>query len=47
MARARRLLPSFGGLDFSPILVLLGIQVLKILLVNPMSDFGGRLMTGG
>lgn len=37
---ARRLLPPIGGLDLSPILVLVGIQLLKILLYAPLMDFG-------
>lgn len=36
MAPFRRLLPSMGGLDLSPILVFLSIQILKILLVAPI-----------
>ena len=36
MAPFRRLLPSMGGLDLSPIFVFLAIQILKILLVTPM-----------
>lgn len=31
MAPARRLLPALGGLDFSPIIVLLGLQFLRIM----------------
>lgn len=31
MAPARRLLPAMGGLDFSPIIVLLGLQFLRIM----------------
>ena len=31
MAPARRLLPDMGGLDLSPLIVLLGVQLLKIL----------------
>ena len=30
----RRLLPDFGGIDFSPIVVLLAIQILRKLLVG-------------
>lgn len=36
MAPFRRLLPSMGGLDLSPIFVFLAIQILKFLLVEPM-----------
>lgn len=34
--RVRRILPPMGGLDFSPILMFLGIQVLEILLVTTL-----------
>lgn len=37
MAPFRRLLPSMGGLDLSPIFVFLAIQILKILLVTPLA----------
>ena len=30
----RRVLPSFGGLDFSPMLLLLGIQLVRRLLLG-------------
>jgi YggT family protein len=30
----RRILPNFGGIDFTPIVALLGIQIIKIVLVN-------------
>ena len=33
---AQRLLPSFGGMDFSPIIVLLVIQGVKIYLIPPL-----------
>jgi YggT family protein len=36
MAPFRRLLPSMGGLDLSPIFVFLTIQILKIVIVAPM-----------
>lgn len=36
MAPFRRLLPSMGGLDLSPIFVFLAIQILKIVLVTPI-----------
>ena len=34
MAPFRRLLPSMGGMDFSPILVFIGINVMQIILRN-------------
>jgi YggT family protein len=34
----RRILPDFGGLDFSPMVVLLLIYVLRILLAGVVSD---------
>lgn len=34
MAPVRNLLPQMGGIDFSPILVLFGLQLLEQLLVN-------------
>ncbi len=41
---ARRLLPPMGGLDLSPIVVLIGLQLLLMLLVNPIGDFGRALL---
>jgi len=35
---ARRLIPPIGGLDLSPIVVLLGIQFLKIFLVQSLQQ---------
>jgi YggT family protein len=32
--RIRRLLPATGGLDLAPLVVLLGIYILRILIVN-------------
>ena len=34
----RRLLPDFGGIDFSPIVVLLGIMVVQRLLAGVAAD---------
>jgi YggT family protein len=34
----RRLLPSTGGIDLSPILVLVGIQVARMVVVNSLYD---------
>ena len=44
LAPARRLLPPVSGLDLSPLLVLIGLQLLKMLLVAPIKDFGVRLL---
>lgn len=34
MEPVRRMLPAMGGLDFSPIVVLLGLDLLRVLVVN-------------
>lgn len=36
MAPFRRLLPAMGGLDFSPIFVFLALQILRIVLIDPI-----------
>jgi len=41
---ARRLLPPVSGLDLSPILVLVLLQLLKLLVVAPIRDFGAGLL---
>jgi YggT family protein len=43
---ARRVLPSMSGIDFSPLLVLVAIQLLKILVISPLSDLGKALAYG-
>lgn len=40
---ARRLIPSAGGFDFSPMVVIIGLQLLMILLVSPLMSFGAQL----
>lgn len=40
LQRARQLLPPAGGFDFSPILVFVALQLVIILLVNPIADLG-------
>lgn len=40
---ARRILPALGGFDLSPILVLVGLQLVNLLLIEPIRD-AGRLM---
>ena len=37
----RRILPDFGGIDFSPLVILIVIQVIKRLLAGVALDFGG------
>ena len=36
MAPARRMLPNLGGLDFSPILVFIMINLLELMVINPL-----------
>lgn len=43
LAPARRVLPGLGGLDLSPILVLIGLHLVDLLLIDPIRD-AGRLM---
>jgi len=44
MAPARRLIPPFGGIDFSPILVIIFLNLTRILIVDPLLDQGNMLM---
>ena len=37
---ARRILPVMGGMDFSPMIVVILIQLAKILVVAPITDLG-------
>jgi len=39
----RRLIPTAGGLDFSPLVVILALQLALILIVAPLRDLG-RIM---
>lgn len=41
----RRLLPSVAGLDFSPLLLMLALLLLRLLLVAPLTDLALRLST--
>jgi len=36
----RRVLPNMGGIDLSPIVVLLGLQAIRIVLINNIGAFG-------
>ena len=40
---ARRILPSVSGIDFSPLIALIVLQLLKILLVAPIANFAYHL----
>lgn len=40
LAPARRLIPPFSGLDLSPVVVMLGLQLLKMLLLPPLLTWG-------
>jgi YggT family protein len=44
LAPARRLIPPIGGLDLSPIAVLVLLQLTLILIVRPLNDAGVSLM---
>jgi YggT family protein len=43
LRRARRYLPAMHGFDFSPILVMILLQLLTILLIAPINDLGMNL----
>lgn len=43
MAPARRIIPPFGGLDLSPMLVFIFLYLTLMLVVRPMLDFGRML----
>jgi YggT family protein len=40
---ARRIVPMIAGLDFSPILVLVVLQLISILVIGPLMNMGMRL----
>lgn len=47
LGRARRVLPPISGLDLSPIVVLIGLQLVKILLVAPLESMArGPMLLG-
>jgi YggT family protein len=43
LAPARRIIPPISGIDLSPLLVLVVFQLLKFLLVSPLTHFGNLL----
>lgn len=38
-SRVRRIMPDLGGIDLSPIVVLVGIEILRIFLINNLTSF--------
>jgi len=46
LGRARRILPPISGFDLSPILVLVGLQLLEMLFIAPIQDLGRGLIAG-
>ena len=46
MGPARRMLPTLGPLDFSPILVLLGLEIISWIGVGTIEALGNRLLLG-
>lgn len=47
MRPARKLIPPMSGFDLSPLVVMIVLQLMKILIVSPINDVGGRLLLGG
>lgn len=47
MSRARRILPSMSGLDLSPLLIIIGIQLITMLIVVPLSDTAINILSAG
>ena len=43
LRRARRIIPPIHGVDLSPIVVVIGIQLLTFLLIQPIQDLGRSL----
>lgn len=43
LAPARRLIPPMGGMDLSPVVVMIALQLARILLVAPLMDMGRGL----
>jgi YggT family protein len=46
MRPVRRIIPNLGGLDISPIPVLIGLKLLAILIVQPLIGIGATLAMG-
>jgi YggT family protein len=46
LGRARRILPPIHGFDLSPILVMIILQLLTFLVIDPVNDLGMSLSSG-
>ena len=44
LAPVRRRMPDMGGLDLSPMVVMIGLVVLEMLLIPPIKDLIGRIL---
>jgi len=47
LGRARRLIPPISGFDLSPIIVIIGLQLILILFIAPIADLGTNLANAG
>lgn len=43
---AHKMIPPLGGIDFSPLLVILGIQLINIVILNPLIFYAMQLTVG-
>ena len=46
LGRARRLIPPISGFDLSPIVVIILLQLVSMLFIQPIADFGQGLAVG-
>jgi len=46
LSQARKLVPPISGLDLSPIIVIVGLQLASMLLVHPIADLGRGILLG-
>ncbi|MGD8559532.1 MAG: YggT family protein [Gammaproteobacteria bacterium] len=46
LRRARRLIPPISGFDLSPIVVIILLQLISILFIQPIADLGSNLAIG-
>ena len=44
---ARRMMPNMSGIDLSPLLVMVGLQLLTMLLIAPLNDLAMQLLRAG